>query len=175
MLLCELITGVIQQALCVTASATALQSNSLSSTELIWYKELAYCSPQQETPNVASVKSVCHWVRHLHSFIAVLRVPFFQLYFWAFLISEAEMLCCLNFLFSWEAKKKKMNMLAKSDYPYLINSFSFSMRSSKQMKILFLLPFVHPNQCSQLALLSIHKSFCDFYLLPRSGILCGKK
>ena len=43
---------VIWQAMRVTASATTLQSKSLSSTELIWCKELAYYSPQQETPNV---------------------------------------------------------------------------------------------------------------------------
>lgn len=84
-------------------------------------------------------------------------------------------LYCLNFLFSWEAKKKKMKMLAKSEYLCLNNSFSFSMRSSKQMKILVLLAFGHPNQGSQLALLLIHKSFCEFYLLPRSTILFERK
>lgn len=43
------------------------------------------------------------------------------------------------------------------------------------MKILILLAFGHPNQGSQLAQVLIHKSFCEFYLLPRSIILLERK
>lgn len=81
----------------------------------------------------------------------------------------------LNFLFSGESKKEKMKMLAQSEYLYLNNSFSFSMRSSKQMKILVLLAFGHPNQGSQLALVLICKIFYEFYLLPRPTILFERK
>lgn len=165
---------VIWQAMRVTASATTLQSKSLSSTELIWCKELAYYSPQQETPNVVFSEvstSLSQVFPQLHN---CLQSSIFSTSFLSFSDLRCRQALLLEFSFLLRGQKEE-NENACKDYLYLVNSFSFSMRSSEQMKILFLLPFGHPNQCSQLALLLIHKSFCDFYLLPRSRILYGKK